>query len=177
LPPLPARRLEGKNKTNPYAPSIPPPPNATDAKFRNTGLERTAALTQDLAFMASEYGVSPPEPQSDGPGNTYASFLRGLAKDDAPAFICHYYNFYFAHTAGGRMIGAKVSSEILGGKELAFYEYGAGQDVAALLDSVRASINDLAEGWDAGQKERCLAETASSFKWSGQLLRLITETA
>lgn len=29
--------------------------------------------------------------------------------NNPPAFICHYYNHYFAHTAGGRMIGAKVS--------------------------------------------------------------------
>lgn len=124
--------------------------------------------------MASEYGVFPPEPKEDGPGRTYAAFLTDLAKTDAPAFICHYYNFYFAHTAGGRMIGSKVSSEILGGKEFAFYEYDG--DVAQLLDAVRASINALAEGWDDAQKARCLEETASSFKWSGQLLRLITET-
>jgi heme oxygenase len=129
--------------------------------------------------MASEYGVVPPEPKADGPGHTYASFLTALAKDDAPAFICHYYNFYFAHTAGGRMIGSKVSSEILGGKSLAFYEYPKAKDgdVAELLDAVRASINSLAEQWDEPQKSRCLEETASSFKWSGQLLRLITETA
>jgi heme oxygenase len=126
--------------------------------------------------MSSEYGVIAPEPKPDGPGHTYASFLKQLAKDDAPGFICHYYNFYFAHTAGGRMIGSKVSQEILGGHELAFYAYGEGKDVAVLLDAVRASINALAEGWDDAQKARCLEETAASFKWSGQLLRLITET-
>jgi heme oxygenase (biliverdin-producing, ferredoxin) len=126
--------------------------------------------------MASEYGVVPPAPAPDGPGNTYAAFLTALAKDDAPAFICHYYNFYFAHTAGGRMIGAKVSQELFGGKELAFYSYEGG-DVAPLLDAVRASINALAEAWTDAQKARCLEETSASFKWSGQLLRLITETA
>lgn len=126
--------------------------------------------------MASDYGVVPPEPKPDGPGHTYAALLASLSKDAAPAFICHYYNFYFAHTAGGRMIGAKVSQDILGGKDLAFYSYGEGQDVAPLLDAVRASINGLAEGWDDAQKARCLEETAASFKWSGQLLRLITET-
>ena len=34
--------------------------------------------------------------------------LEKLAKDDPAAFICHFYNFYFAHTAGGKMIGARV---------------------------------------------------------------------
>ncbi len=41
-------------------------------------------------------------------GLTYCLLLEKLAKEDPPAFICHYYNFYFAHTAGGRMIGNKV---------------------------------------------------------------------
>jgi len=34
--------------------------------------------------------------------------LRQLAKDNPQAFLCHFYNIYFAHTAGGRMIGTKV---------------------------------------------------------------------
>ena len=34
--------------------------------------------------------------------------LQELAKSDPAAFICHFYNFYFAHTAGGKMIGARV---------------------------------------------------------------------
>lgn len=38
----------------------------------------------------------------------YSRLLKELAANDPPAFICHYYNFYFAHTAGGRMIGNKV---------------------------------------------------------------------
>lgn len=46
--------------------------------------------------------------QADGPGATYAKLVRELADKDPAAFICHYYNFYFAHTAGGRMIGNKV---------------------------------------------------------------------
>jgi len=50
----------------------------------------------------------PPRPQPDGPGATYGKKLTELAKSDPQAFICHYYNFYFAHTAGGRMIGNKV---------------------------------------------------------------------
>ena len=48
--------------------------------------------------------------------------LQELATAAPPAFLCHYYNIYFAHTAGGRMIGAKVASMILDGAELAFYK-------------------------------------------------------
>lgn len=45
---------------------------------------------------------------------TYAKHLKQLAADDPQSFICHYYNYYFAHTAGGRMIGKKVSLEGVG---------------------------------------------------------------
>lgn len=40
---------------------------------------------------------------------TYVQHIQRLAQEDPQAFICHYYNFYFAHTAGGRMIGSKVN--------------------------------------------------------------------
>lgn len=39
----------------------------------------------------------------DGPGMTYARKIADLAVTDPPTFICHYYNFYFAHTAGGEL--------------------------------------------------------------------------
>jgi heme oxygenase len=98
--------------------------------------------------------------------------VRGLSATDPPAFICHYYNYYFAHTAGGRMIGSKVSSMILDNAELEFYKYNAG-DVAPLLDAVRAKINALAEGWTEEQRARCLNETADTFKMAGGLMQFI----
>lgn len=39
----------------------------------------------------------------------YASFLKETVAASLPGFMCHYYNHYFAHTAGGRMIGRKVA--------------------------------------------------------------------
>ncbi len=42
---------------------------------------------------------------------------------------------------------------------------------------VRKSINVMAEGWSPEQKEHCLAETEASFKYSGVILRCITEVA
>ena len=47
-------------------------------------------------------------PEPDKAGSTYAAYLHELAENDPPAFICHFYNVYFAHSAGGRMIGKKV---------------------------------------------------------------------
>lgn len=48
--------------------------------------------------------------------------LKQLAEEDPPVFLCHFYNIYFAHTAGGRMIGTKVASMILDSQQLNFYK-------------------------------------------------------
>jgi len=77
-----------------------------DAEFKNTGLERSASLDKDLKWF-KEQGYTIPEPSS--PGLTYAQYLTDLSQNDPQAFICHFYNIYFAHSAGGRMIGKKVT--------------------------------------------------------------------
>lgn len=81
------------------------PGSAADAEFRNTGLERSEKLSKDLQWF-KEQGYAIPEPSS--PGVTYAEYLKELSEKDPQAFICHFYNIYFAHSAGGRMIGKKV---------------------------------------------------------------------
>jgi heme oxygenase len=143
------------------------------APFRATGLERAAPLRADIAWFAAEYGLAPPPLAPDGPGATYAALVKELARADPPAFICHFYNTYFAHTAGGRMIGAKLSQALLGGRTLAFHSYDG--DFRPLLDAVRAKIDDMAGAWSRPDKDRCLDETAASFRRSGALLRTIAE--
>lgn len=147
--------------------------NDAYAPFRATGLERSAALRADIAWFKATYGLDPPALAADGPGNTYAALVKRLAREDPPAFICHFYNTYFAHTAGGRMIGAKLSASLLDGATLAFYTYDG--DFRPLLDAVRAKIDAAAAGWSREDKDRCLDETAASFKYSGALLRTIAE--
>jgi heme oxygenase len=97
--------------------------NETDelVVFRNTGLERSKALQKDIAFMVKEYGLKRPEV---GPAGTeYANDMRKIAREGKiPEWMCHYYNFYFAHTAGGRMIGKQMSSLLLDKKTLEFYK-------------------------------------------------------
>ncbi|KIZ03427.1 heme oxygenase [Monoraphidium neglectum] len=140
-------------------------------QFQGTGLERVAAIDKDLAWFQETYGISAPQLPADSPGLAYAQKLYGLAVSDPPAFICHYYNYFFAHTAGGRMIGSKVSSMILDNAELEFYKYDG--DVAPLLDAVRSKINALSESWTREQKDHCLQETADTFKYSGSLMPFI----
>ncbi|CAH1449079.1 unnamed protein product [Lactuca virosa] len=138
------------------------------AEFRNTGLERAESLEKDLTWF-KEKGYSIPEPSS--PGLNYSAYVEELSKKDPQAFICHFYNTYFAHSAGGRMIGKKVAKEVLNGKELEFYKWDG--DLSQLLQNVRDKLNVVAENWTREEKNHCLEETEKSFKFSGEILRLI----
>ncbi|KAK3134044.1 hypothetical protein QOZ80_6AG0544340 [Eleusine coracana subsp. coracana] len=138
------------------------------AEFRNTGLERSEALKKDLEWFKQE-GHTIPEPSA--PGTTYASYLEELSEKDPQAFICHFYNVYFAHTAGGRMIGKKVSEKILNKKELEFYKWEG--NLSQLLQNVRNKLNQVATSWSREEKDHCLEETEKSFAYSGDLLRHI----
>ncbi|KAH7546391.1 hypothetical protein FEM48_Zijuj01G0195600 [Ziziphus jujuba var. spinosa] len=138
------------------------------AEFRNTGLERSEKLAKDLEWF-KEQGHVIPEPS--GPGITYAEYLKEISEKDPQAFICHFYNIYFAHTAGGRMIGKKVAEKILNKKELEFYKWDG--DLSQLLQNVRDTLNKVAESWTREEKNHCLEETEKSFKHSGDILRLI----
>lgn len=138
------------------------------AEFRNTGLERSEKLAKDLEWF-KEQGYEIPEPSS--PGVTYAGYLKELSETDPQAFICHFYNVYFAHSAGGRMIGKKVAEKILDNKELEFYKWDGA--LPQLLQNVRDKLNKVAENWTREEKNHCLEETEKSFKYSGDILRLI----
>ncbi|XP_015944880.1 heme oxygenase 1, chloroplastic [Arachis duranensis] len=137
-------------------------------EFRNTGLERCANLEKDLKWFKEE-GHAIPEPSS--PGLNYAKYLKELSESDEQAFICHFYNIYFAHSAGGRMIGKKVAEKLLNKKELEFYKWDG--NLSQLLQNVRDKLNKVTEGWTEEEKKRCLAETEKTFKMSGEVLRLI----
>ncbi|KAJ0960335.1 hypothetical protein J5N97_001853 [Dioscorea zingiberensis] len=138
------------------------------AEFRDTGLERSESLAKDLEWF-KEQGHTIPEPSS--PGISYARYLEELSEKDPQAFICHFYNFYFAHTAGGRMIGKKVAEKILDNKELEFYKWEG--NLSQLLQNVREKLNQVANSWSREEKNHCLEETEKSFKYSGEILRLI----
>ena len=96
-------------------------------RFRSTGLERTAALEKDIEWMCRTYRLDKPEVGKAG--KIYGEELRNIitVKDDGtkegvPEFVCHYYNFVFAHLAGGRMIGKQMSKMLLDGETLEFYK-------------------------------------------------------
>ena len=45
---------------------------AADARFQNTGLERSEPLHQDIEWMQEKYSLPAPQIKEDGPGETYA---------------------------------------------------------------------------------------------------------
>ncbi|KAG5230955.1 inactive heme oxygenase [Salix suchowensis] len=138
------------------------------AYFRKTGLERSEGLAKDLAWF-SQRNIEIPEPST--PGTSYVKYLEELAEDNAPLFLSHFYNIYFSHIAGGQVISRKVSDKLLQGRELEFYRWGG--DAQELLKGVREKLNMLGEHWTRDEKNKCLKEAAKSFRYLGQIVRLI----
>jgi len=142
------------------------------ATLRDSGLERAAPLGRDIAWFA-EQGV--PEPSVAPQGASYATMLREMvASGETEAFVCHFYNFYFAHTAGGRMIGKRMADMLLDGRTLYFYQWEKGDVDKELLPALRGEIDVMAAGWTREQKDLCLAQTGDSFKFGGALLQHVS---
>nr|DAD41213.1 TPA_asm: hypothetical protein HUJ06_015536 [Nelumbo nucifera] len=110
------------------------------AHFRKTGLERTEGLLKDLEWF-SHQDIAIPQPGT--PGVSYAKYLEELAEKSAPLFLCHFYNIYFAHIAGGQVITKQVSEKLLEGRELKFFRWEG--DAQELLKGVRDKLNKLGE--------------------------------
>jgi len=135
--------------------------------FVGTGLERTGPLETDIEFIVKEYGII--RPPVGEIGAQYAQELKELAegKDATPKLICHYYNHYFAHTAGGRMIGKQMAVLLLDNKKLEFYKWDG--DLKKIKTEVKNSIEKLATSWSREQKDLCVEETAAAFQGGGML--------
>lgn len=136
--------------------------------FVNTKLERTQGLEQDIQFMCSEYNLE--RPSVGVMGQSYAEEIRKIGKKGKtaiPEFMCHYYNYYFAHTAGGRMIGKQMAALLLNKKTLEFYKWDG--DVNEIKGKVRQSIEDLASTWNREQKDMCVDATMAAFRGGGAI--------
>lgn len=138
------------------------------AYFRKTGLERSNALSKDLEWM-SQQDIVIPEPSS--PGITYVKYLEELAETSPSLFLSHFYNIYFSHIAGGQVIAKQVSEKLLEAKQLEFYTWEGESE--ELLRGVREKLNMLGEHWTRDEKNKCLREATKSFRFLGQIVRLI----
>ncbi|XP_051123656.1 probable inactive heme oxygenase 2, chloroplastic [Andrographis paniculata] len=136
--------------------------------FRKTGLERSASISRDLEWFR-ERGIVIPEPSN--PGVEYARYLEELAEKTPPLFFSHFYNIYFSHIAGGKVIAKQVSDKLFEGRELEFNRWDG--DAEELLRDVREKLNALGEHWTRDEKNKCLKETTKAFRFLGQIVRLI----
>jgi heme oxygenase (biliverdin-producing, ferredoxin) len=135
--------------------------DAALAPFRNTLLERVVPLETDIRYMCLEYAL--PKPIVSQSATWYATHLRSLTS--TPEFMCHYYNFYFAHTAGGRMIGKQMAALLLDKKTLEFYKWDG--DLNDIKAKVKANIELMAATWTEEQKQECVDATAMAFRGGG----------
>jgi heme oxygenase len=134
--------------------------------YVNTGLERSDRLEQDIVFIVEEYGVE--RPAVGDKGQKYADIILNIAnkgKEGIPELMCHYYNYYFAHTAGGRMIGKQMASLLLEKKTLEFYKWDG--DLNKTKETVKASIEKIAASWSREEKDLCVGATAAAFMGGG----------
>ncbi|RZC71838.1 hypothetical protein C5167_035003 [Papaver somniferum] len=142
------------------------------AELRNTGLERSGALANDLEWFKEVMGIQIPSPTTSG--ISYASYLEEIAVKNPKAIFCHFYNIYFGLATGGRMVGKRVqaSEKILENKELEFYKWNNGE-ISELLQNAREKLNKVTESWTREEKDQCLEETEISFKYSEDIMKLI----
>ena len=140
------------------------------APLRNSGMERVDGLKKDIAFIGSTYGLKAPAPSVAA--TEYAGFLNTI---ETSVFVCHFYNYYFAHTAGGRMIGQSVMDSVFGGHLFEFYKWD--RDVKEILTEVKAKIDGIADKWTRAQKDASLDATPVTFSKSGALLRALVGKA
>ena len=90
--------------------------------LNNTGMERVDAIQKDIQWLL-QFDSTLYIPTVEEPGKTYSAYLKTLVLTNYPGFICHFYNQYFAHTAGGMRIGLNIADKLLGGKKLHFYTW------------------------------------------------------
>lgn len=150
--------------------------NAMFIKFQNTGLERLDSLNTDITLLQREFNIAVPLPTSAA--TKYVDYMKTLIHKKPESVLCHWYNYYFAHSAGGRMIGRLMQDRLFDGRSFAFYEWeGEGGDVKAILNKVRVLIDDVAKDWPADIKEECLKETGLAFGYSGTVLQNLAKAA
>ncbi|GJY58789.1 heme oxygenase 1, chloroplastic-like protein [Tanacetum coccineum] len=111
-----------------------------------------SGVFNDHHFNKITANNSIPEPLS--PGIDSCLYIEELSKKGPQAFICHFYNTYFAHIA--------VAAKILIGKELEFYKWDG--NLPQLLQNLRDKLNKIAHDWTRDEKNHCRDETVKYLK-------------
>lgn len=135
-------------------------------RFRDTGMERTKPLETDIQFIVDEYDTS--RPAVGDVGLEYAERIKMLASENKiPEFMCLFYNHYFAHTAGGMMIGKRMAYLLLKKRTLDFYKWEG--DINEIKAQVKANIEEFVLSWSSEERQRCVDQTAAAFNGGGSI--------
>lgn len=138
--------------------------NSALKSFRDTGMERTSALETDIQLMVDEFDLL--RPAVGQVGLEYAKEIKRMVGENSiPELMCHYYNHYFAHTAGGRMIGKRMSALLLNKRTLEFYKWDG--DISEIKERVKDSIEEMAASWNEKERQECVDATAAAFRLGG----------
>jgi hypothetical protein len=140
--------------------------------FLTSGLERSEAYQDDIEWLLN-YDNSLTLPSCGTAGLTYSTFIDKLfhEKENFPKFICHFYNYYFAHISGGRYIGSKLSKTLLDGFVLKSLQWP--KDIRVISEDVKMKIDYLAKDWNEKQKKECVDETLIAFQYGASLVSYI----
>ncbi|XP_065849257.1 uncharacterized protein [Euphorbia lathyris] len=68
---------------------------------------KLADMPWRLGLVLRQQDIVIPGPSS--PGLSYVKYLEELADNSAPLFLCHFYNIYFSHIAGGQVIAKQIT--------------------------------------------------------------------
>ncbi|KAF8821644.1 putative Heme oxygenase 1, chloroplastic [Cardiosporidium cionae] len=140
--------------------------------LRNTGIELHDALKLDIQWMIEHFPEDCDSSLTVGhAGRAYADHLKYLSLSSIPQFITHYYNIYFAHGAGGRLIGKEISKRLLEGYNLKFYILK--EDTNLIKEDVKTRIDALASKWTPEEEEDCLDGIPDCFKFGQELLKYL----
>ena len=133
--------------------------------FQDTRMERSEALKKDLIFLRETFDFLPEDNLVDPKVLEYGNYLMLLVEDDTkfPQFLCHYYNLYFAHTAGGMMIGNIAQRKFQFNQRLQFYMY-ENNKMNEYKTKLRHKIDHfISSHWNEAQKNACANETLCAF--------------
>ena len=111
------------------------------APIRLAGLARADAIGRDIAALSPGRAVPAPVAAT----RMYVARMEELDATWPAGLVAHAYVRYLGDLSGGRIVGERVRQSLAldGGAGLAFYDFGAGFDVAGAKSRFRAALDAL----------------------------------
>lgn len=130
------------------------------APIRLPGLARADALGRDLAVLSPRRVAPAPVAAT----RMYVARIDELDATWPAGLVAHAYVRYLGDLSGGRIVGERVRQALAldGGSGLAFYDFGAGFDVAGAKARFRAALDALPLA--AKDVEAVVAEAVEAFR-------------